>query len=210
MEALLKPRDDLSVFAVFSEHFVSCVVGQNHYKAHAAVDRFSTYVTVSSEAYAMAYLENSYDHWCAEAEDAVKDEASRALYPKTKWTSENQAATIFKGWKKPGIDKYNELQTFVKSRRESNEWKKLEKDLLAKNEIGAIAKKSRKKKVEVVEEEPEVLLIFSSDEEADSDEDGDVVSVVDSSDDDADSDDEENIVDGDNVGIEEDDDEDDE
>ena len=203
MEALLVPRDDLSVFAIFSEHFVSCVVGQNHYKAHAAVDRFSTYVTVSSEAYAMAYLENSYDHWCAEAEDAVKDEASKALYPKTKWTSENQAATIFKGWKKPGIDKYNDLQTFVKGRRESNEWKKLEKDLLASNKISANAKKSRKKKVEVVEEEPEVLLIYSSDEEADSDEDDDEVSVV--GDDHADSEDEE-VDEDDNVGIEDDDD----
>jgi hypothetical protein len=169
------------------------------------VDRFSTYVTVSSEAYAMAYLENSYDHWFAEAEDAVKDEASRALNPKTKWTSENQAATIFKGWKKPGIDKYNDLQTFVKGRRESNEWKKLEKDLLASNKISANAKKSRKKKVEVVEEEPEVLLIYSSDEDADSDEDDDEVSVV--GDDHADSEDEENIVDDDIVGIEDDDDE---
>jgi hypothetical protein len=206
MEALLMPRDDPSVFAVFSEHFVSCVVGQNLYKAHAAVDRFSTYVSVSSEAYTMAYLENSYDHWFAEAKDAVKDEASRALYPKTKWTSENQAATIFKGWKKPGIDKYNELQTFVKGRRKSNEWKKLEKDLLASNEIIANAKKSGKKKVEVVEEEPEVLLIFSSDEEADSDEDDDEGSVIGDDDDDADIEDEENIVDDDNVGIEDDDD----
>jgi hypothetical protein len=164
-EALLVPRDAPDVFEIFCEHLLSCTVGRVIYKDTVGYKRISSFVSVSCEAYTIAYLENCYDKWFAAAEDEVKDAESRKTYPKTMWTSEPQAATIYKGWANPGIARYNQLQKTITELRKTKASKKLEKNLLEQIQSGARTQKAKKKNSEVVVEEPEVLDIYSTEEE---------------------------------------------
>jgi hypothetical protein len=170
-EALLLPRDDPKVFEIFCEHLLSCTVGRVLYKDTVGYKRISGFVSVSCEAYTIAYIENCYDRWLAAAEDEVKDAESRKTYPKTMWTSEPQAATIYKGWAKPGIARYNQLQKTITELQKTKASKRLEKNLHERIQNGERTQKAKKKNSEVVEEEPEVLEIYSTEEE-NSDQDG--------------------------------------
>ena len=78
--------------------------------------------TLSSEAYTLVYLENSYDTWYAEASE---DETIPARM-------HTQTFSKYGDWKENGIVLYNELQaTRVQKERKSIASKSLEKDYQA-------------------------------------------------------------------------------
>ena len=62
--------------------------------------------TLSSEAYTLVYLQNSYDTWYAEASE---DET----IPARMYTQNPQTSSKYGGWKENGIVRYNELQARV-------------------------------------------------------------------------------------------------
>ena len=80
--------------------------------------------TLSSEAYTLVYLENSYDTWYAEASE---DETILARM----YTQNPQTSSKYGGWKENGIVRYNELQARVQKERKSIASKSLEKDYQA-------------------------------------------------------------------------------
>ena len=80
--------------------------------------------TLSSEAYTLVYLENSYDTWYAEASE---DET----IPARMYTQNPQTSSKYGGWKENGIVRYNELQARVQKERKSIASKSLEKDYQA-------------------------------------------------------------------------------
>lgn len=104
---LLNPRADPGVFAIFSNSFLSCVVGKMAYKEAVTEGRITEFVTVSNEAYALLYLENSYDQWKAEAVDDPKPPSMM-------------------GWNQDHIVRYNDQHRSVKAKRKEMGTKKLE------------------------------------------------------------------------------------
>jgi hypothetical protein len=90
----------------------------------------SSYITISSEAYTMVYLENCFDTWLAEAADTA-DQKVRFSYPRPLWTKDTKKAKSYKGWSPEGYTRYNELMKALKiQRRKKDTGKDLEKDFL--------------------------------------------------------------------------------
>lgn len=156
-EKLLEPRADPVVFAIFCNSFISCLVGKICYRGAVASARIAEYVSVSNEAYALVYLENSYDRWEAEAVGAAE-------LPNKKWTSNPQAATLYRGWSQAGILRYNEQSKSVREARKQSESKKIEKDFRDQMKEGSL-QKGKKKPGKVVEAGLEPTWEISSDEE---------------------------------------------
>ena len=71
----------------------------------------SQFATVSDEAYTIAYIENSYDAWKAEAEDT--DKKGKANYPERVFTNNSSSSTKYGGWTNEGITRYNTYQKLV-------------------------------------------------------------------------------------------------
>ncbi len=143
-EVLLKPRDDPHVFTIFCVSFLACLVGKIIFKEKVLTEPIANFVTVSDEAYTLVYLENSYDRWMAESKDEPKP-------PTKKWTSDNLAATLYKGWNQEGIVRYNELYKNVKEKRKEKGTKEFELDF--QDEMQASRKKKGRKRKEPLENE---------------------------------------------------------
>jgi hypothetical protein len=163
-EKLLDPRSDPAVFAVFCNSFLSCLVGKVAYKGHVSTDRIADFVSVSNEAYALVYLENSFECWEAEAEGSGE-------LPSKKWTSDPQAATLYKGWSKDGILRYNEQSASVKGKRKESDSKKFEGNFREQMKEGSLQKEKKKPLKEVVESVEPTWESSSDDEESSGDED---------------------------------------
>ncbi len=160
---LLEPRADPDVFAIFCNSFISCLVGKITYRGAVSAARIAEYVSISNEAYALVYLENSYDRWEAEAVGALK-------LPDKKWTRDPQAATLYKGWSQDGILRYNELSKSVRDMRKQPDTKKFEGDFRDQMKEGFL-QKGKKKPEKIVEESLEPLIMESSSEEESDDDD---------------------------------------
>ena len=161
-EMLLKPRDDPQVYTIFCVSFLACLVGKIIFNQKVLTEPIANFVTISDEAYALVYLENSYDRWMAES----KDEPTP---PTKKWTSDNLAATIYKGWNKEGIVRYNELYKSVKEKRKEKGTKKFELDFQERMQASR-EKKGRKRK-EPLENENILEPLFEDSDAEESDDD---------------------------------------
>jgi len=137
-EVLLNPRADPQVFAIFCGSFLSCLVGKIIYKEKVLLRLIAEFVTVSDEAYALVYLENSYDRWLAESNGEPKP-------PIKKWTSDHLSATLFQGWNQEGIARYNELYMSVKEKRKDRDTKKFELVFQGEVKDSQLQKGSKKK-----------------------------------------------------------------
>lgn len=132
------------------------------YKGAVSTARIADFITVSNEAYALVYLENSYDCWKAEAEDNPEP-------PKKKWTSDAQASTLYKGWNQDGILRYNEQSDSVKGKRKELDSKKLEDNFHEQMNEDNLQKGRKNKPLKEVVERVEPTWNDSSDEEEGSD-----------------------------------------
>jgi hypothetical protein len=121
------------------------VIGKVLFKEKMTDELPSSYITLSSEAYTLVYLENCYDTWMAEAVDKA-DKKVRSSYPRPLWTKDPQTAKIYRGWSEEGYARYNKVQkTLKKQRREQDTGEDLEKDFLEDAQM--ILEKTRKVKV---------------------------------------------------------------
>ena len=113
-DVLLCPRKDLAIFKIFCDSFLSCTHGKIGFKDRARTAVVSMVTTLSSGAYTLVYLENSYDTWYAEAETI-----QARIY-----TQNPQTSSKFGGWKENGIVRYrkreNSLQALVLRRSIKN------------------------------------------------------------------------------------------
>ena len=138
-EVLLNPRADPQVFAIFCGSFLSCLVGKIIFREKVLIHLISSIVTVSDEAYALVYLENSYDRWLAESNGEPKP-------PIKKWTSDHLSAALFQGWDKEGIVRYNELYKSVKEMRKKKDTPRFELHFQDEVKESQLQKGSKKKK----------------------------------------------------------------
>ena len=147
-EELLKPRENHEVFKTFCDTFVSCTYGKKEFQKLCTDKTISKFVTVSDEAYTVAYLHNCYEGWMDQAN--APDKANRADWTKKKWTSEAHAASKYKGWNDEGLNFYNKIQLSITNERKTDESKHLEveyrEDSWQTNESSK--KKGGKKKTE--------------------------------------------------------------
>lgn len=141
-DELLSPRDSLKSFLTFCSFFLPCTVGKVEYNQRAPCITISEFVTISDEAYTLIVIENSYKRWKAEAEDENKE--NKQGWPLPLWTSDPQAATLFNGWKREGIDKYRNLMFELNTRRRTPDQEKLEVRLV--KQLRRLAKGKRKKR----------------------------------------------------------------
>ena len=123
-DVLLCPRKDLAIFKIFCDSFLSCTHSKIDFKDRARTAVVSVVTTLSSEAYTLIYLENSYDTRYAEASE---DEA----IPARMYTQNQQTSSKYGGWKENGIVCYSKWQARVQKERKSIASKRLEKDYQA-------------------------------------------------------------------------------
>ena len=94
-DVLLCLRNDLAIFTIIMH-------GKIDFKDRARTVVVSTVTTVSSEAYTLVYLENSYNTWYAEASE---DETILARM----YTQNPQTSSKYGGWEENSIVHYNNL-----------------------------------------------------------------------------------------------------
>ena len=121
---LLWPRKSHAVFKIFCDTFVSCTYGKKEYQKLCTSKTLSKFITVSDEAYTVAYLQNCYEVWMDQANDPTG--AKKVEWRKKKWTSEAHTASKYKGWNDEGLTFYNDLQQTITQERTTGEAKILE------------------------------------------------------------------------------------
>jgi hypothetical protein len=132
------------VYKDFVSFFVSGVVGIRHFDRNKTTSKYSSYVTISDEAFAVLSLENNWDRWSAMA----RDEEWRESEVATKWTTsrekkvkrneygermddeETPQATRYRGWSCHGISRYNQLFNEIREKRATKSFEQFEDYLL--------------------------------------------------------------------------------
>ena len=120
-------------YALFCDHVLSHVVGQEVWKCRSHTHMISQIATKSDEAFALFLLENSWEVWMALA-------ASEDKIPLPKYSTRGPGTKKFQGWTESGIKRFNELFDDVEDNRKvsngdfDNEFKtaKMEKMLRGK------------------------------------------------------------------------------
>ena len=174
-EEMTNPRSSLKNFTTFCDNFLICTHGKIEFRAQVQEKRVSTITTISTEAYTIAYIENSYDSWLAEAMDTTTDpiewKANRVSGPQKKWTVNAHAAKIYGGWHKDGLIYYLDKSSEVRKERKTGQHHELEDDYM-EGARGMYAKKVRAPRA-VTEETDLVLEMYSEEEEEGDDEESD-------------------------------------
>ena len=170
---MTNPRSSLANFTTFCDNFLICTHGKIDYKAKVQGIMVSTFTTISTEAYTIAYIENSYDNWLAEAKDSTTDpmerKANSVKYAKKKWTVDSYAAKIYGGWHRDGLIYYMDKSSDIRAERRTGEHRQLEEDYMK----GAAKMYSRKVRApKAVVEETDLVLEVYSEEERDEDKEG--------------------------------------
>ena len=131
---MTNPRQNLKDFTVFCDNFLNCTHGKKAFKANVKDKRVSRFTSITTEAYTIAYLENSYDNWLCEAEDPENDKVKRRdnkkTYGKKLWTSEAHAATLYGGWKEAGLAYYIDKACDIQEDRKEEKHNALEDDYI--------------------------------------------------------------------------------
>ena len=99
-------------FAFYCFHFLPCVLGRKLWVDGMRQKRkWSTFVTLSDEAYGLLVLENLYDQWMYEYENKNKSKTEKRQGgggPKYS-TGVGREAKLMKGWSREGVERLNDL-----------------------------------------------------------------------------------------------------
>ena len=173
-EALTTPRNNIEDFTIFCNYFLICTHGKQDFKKHVKDTLVSSFTTVSTEAYTIAYIENSYDNWLAEADDKTTDpierKSNRVKYAAKKWTGNAHAAKIYGGWHNDGLTYYMHKADEVDNERKTGDHHDME-EAYRIDATRTFARKVRAPRA--LEEETDLVLKVYSDDEEDKDEDED-------------------------------------
>ena len=133
-EELTNPRGNLKDFTVFCDNFLNCTHGKKAFKDNVKDKRVSRFTSITTEAYTIAYLVNSYDNWLCEAEDPENDKVKRRENKKTYgmklWTNEAHAANLYGGWKEAGLAYYIDKACDIQEDRKEEKHNALEDDYI--------------------------------------------------------------------------------
>ena len=141
-DTLDEPFENCKLYFDFVEYYVSAVIGLRYYEKEKLRSKFSDYVTVSDEAFAVLTLENNWTRWMAMAVANHYKESS----VKTRWTVtrdkkkgsghgtddaiDGPQARRYRGWSAHGINRYNQLFDDIKKERQSERGRHFENKLL--------------------------------------------------------------------------------
>ena len=121
---MTNPRANLNDFTVFCDNFLNCTHGKKGFRDNVKDKRVSSFTSISTEAYTIAYLENSYDNWLCEAEDhendKVKRQENKKTYDKKLWTNEAHAAKLYGVWQTDGLTYYMNKACEIQDDRKEN------------------------------------------------------------------------------------------
>ena len=143
-------QEDYPVYKDFISYYVSGVVGIRRFERNKCHAKYSSYVTISDEAFAVLTLENNWDRWSSMA----KSKAWRDSDVATKWTTtkdrrkhaagtgdQNKTPTLsandgvpqarrYRGWSAQGIARYNQLFNEIKVERTKQSFLEFEEYLI--------------------------------------------------------------------------------
>ena len=175
--------DEYPVYKDFVSFFVSGVVGIRHFERNKTNYKYSTYVTVSDEAFTVLSIENNWKRWSAMA----KTEEWRESDVPSKWTTSKEnkkerrneygeridedlppQATRYRGWSFQGIARYNQLFQEIKARRTTKSFLDYEDYLLNEfqtEEAEEGKRKGKRQKIDTRKPLPEAHHELWDDEE---------------------------------------------
>ena len=140
-------------------NYIKGAVGKMKYQRGAKTELTSAMCTASTEAFALAVLENNWEYWKADV--AVKRDKAENI-EKQKYTSQTgEDGTMMGGWSKEGIDRFIVLHDLVEKDRKNKERKDLEKNILKyqkEQELEAAASKKGKQRSRLELEQTPLML----------------------------------------------------
>lgn len=156
-------RKDKDMYHDFISCFVKPVVGKRKFDSNCIKYLFSRYVTVSDEAFALLTFENNYERWL---DMALKNNwASSDIKPlystggngnqtpskaqgKQKTKDNDSSATMYQGWSKQGIRRFNALYDLITEERSTRAGFLFEEEFLQymQEKKNMARKKDRKEK----------------------------------------------------------------
>jgi hypothetical protein len=110
MAKIKRLRADPATHMWMLDNIVPLIVGVKYFKSECKTKPPTKWLPTSSEAFAVLCLENYYNN--------IDDSSSnRTMVRKPKWTSDGIRAKRNQGWKKEGIEKFDEYCRKVKEDR---------------------------------------------------------------------------------------------
>lgn len=186
---MANPRTNIQDFTTFCDYFFICTHGKKDFKLKAQGKRVSSFTSISSEAFTIAYIQNSYDNWLDEANDTTVGITQRkensATYRKKMWTENANSSKKYCGWDKEGLIFYMKKAREVQTGRNSGQDFQLEVDYIT-NAKRMFGRKVRGPRAPQEETDLELEVMYDDEEEDNEDEPDEVNS--DDEDDDSDSD----------------------
>jgi hypothetical protein len=148
--------EEFNLYADFVVFYIGAVVGLRRFEKDKCRKKYSEYVTVSDEAFAVLTLENNWMRWMAMAKakhwkdspvptkwTVTRDKPTPVLTGKSKKRAlvnhseterdKNQQgpqARRYRGWSAHGINRYNQLFDQIEKERSTNRGKRFEINLL--------------------------------------------------------------------------------
>jgi superfamily I DNA/RNA helicase len=158
-EVLKMGQGETDAYTVFCDNILSQVVGRNVWKRDSPKTDVSELATVSDEAFAILLLENSYDLWSQmarqkEAEKAKKEFTEQAKI--AKYTLNGAGIKKNKGWRKEGLERFNQIVKDVLKDRETGGREGFEEEYREGKKQMEEEKNGKKKKKKSSEQEKEV------------------------------------------------------
>lgn len=165
MEDLEALRTNTEGFEFICEHVISEIIGRAKFEKRARKELVSTFVTRSTEAFAVLLMDNFremiIERGQKEKEKKVKKGTLRApTTAKAKYTNKGRGAKKFRGWSKEGLQKYNSLMNKVRIDREEEAKKNypVEKEYRrALIEVEESSESAKKRKMNGQEENEETM-----------------------------------------------------
>jgi hypothetical protein len=169
--------ENFNMYADFVVFYIGAVVGLRHFEKDKCRKKFSEYVTVSDEAFAVLTLENNWLRWMAMAKahhwkdspiptrwTVTRDKPTQSPTGKSKKKAvvndseaqrdgiqQGPQARRYRGWSAHGINRYNQLFDQIEKERSSKRGKRFEINLLSylqKEEENDSSSKRKKPRIE--------------------------------------------------------------
>ena len=148
--------EEFNLYADFVVFYIGAVVGLRRFEKDKCRKKYSEYVTVSDEAFAVLTLENNWLRWMAMAKakhwkdspvatrwtvtrdkptplqmgKSKKRPAVKESEPENDRTQQGPQARRYRGWSAHGINRYNQLFDQIQKERNSKRGKRFETTLL--------------------------------------------------------------------------------
>lgn len=151
------------MYTLMLRNFLPAIVGTNDWNSKSKKEVLPVFVSASDEAFCLLCLENSWDHWYDLVEGKLHkdkfDRKNRELAAEgndpmdagmeargCKYTAGGSGIKESQGWKKEGIERYNDLIDAIRTARKTDKGTAYYKKMLEAIKQECNIKQSRKRK----------------------------------------------------------------